>query len=564
MFYIRRNEIFEGFNKFANVVYHKTDASNLESFKKTRKFDINRARNSMYGKGVYAVYDLERNLRADHITWNNYYGGLILKCIVDINRFLIFDYDMSKDLYGENYRLIDQARNVFKIKDEYFLANVYNIGHFLEDAIENDPDIRDEHFIYSADYTRIFYKTLGDTIKKYVDGLIYTGRHDGRCCVSYNFNKVVVIGYAFFDSNTKSVKDLKWEKMDNKFEDFVDFFVEKYKEESLSTKKVSFNPKDKKFVYIDKISKERKEISVDDVLSLLKNNNIDSEFKQNITLDETHINGKYIIGLKDSNGDIVYGIIDKSGKIVLDIKYVLIDYVCNKNFCVGSIYEDFKDCYVVKRRGDMKFGVFDLAKEKFIYDVEYDDVNIHSVGDITVLYLRKGNSDVLSSPNKGWSIKSKDGYYLFENRQNKYDLNSFLFKYKSFRYNKYLFGIFSYEQGKFLIEPEYTYLKTIKVNGKIYYILYINDIYCTIADDKFNILMSEEYVKKNNINSLVFVYGNLSVFESDDKYGVIDFVKKEIKVEPKYDEYKLDRNAIVIFKSGEEEFKYFMEKGDFI
>ena len=58
-----------------------------------------------YGVGMYATYELEDQLEPKMART---YGSFILKLKIPLDRFLIFDMDIAKQVYKENWRLKDQ------------------------------------------------------------------------------------------------------------------------------------------------------------------------------------------------------------------------------------------------------------------------------------------------------------------------------------------------------------------------------------------------------------------------------------------------------------------------
>jgi hypothetical protein len=149
---------------------------------------------AMYGVGVYTTYNLESQL-TDYM---EIYGNIIIECKINtLDKFLIFDYDIAKKIYGNrNYTLDRQLRLILgnewkEYKNNYKLKDLVNEIHSVE---------------YTSDVAYPFYVEFKNTIIKKLRGLIFTGSRDGNVLVSYDRKNVEPIRYS--ENNGETWKNI--------------------------------------------------------------------------------------------------------------------------------------------------------------------------------------------------------------------------------------------------------------------------------------------------------------------------------------------------------------------
>ena len=132
---------------------------------------------AMYGRGIYTTYWYSSSMK----DYNLGYGSYVIKGAADISGFIICDYEIAKQVYGRNYSLVDQVKNV--------------IG---PDKVINPSRNQERQWTLLKEYSKIletkkWTSSIALDLKKDfsidksgVNGVIYTGQHDGRCCVAYN------------------------------------------------------------------------------------------------------------------------------------------------------------------------------------------------------------------------------------------------------------------------------------------------------------------------------------------------------------------------------------------
>jgi hypothetical protein len=150
-------------------VYHRTK-TNPESSDILKKGIVPGVNNSaMYGTGLYATYDLQDQLSS---TMKRNYGEYILKGKINLDNFVILD----KEIY-------DISGNKEDFKD---YLKKFNVG--LGEISQYTSDIAAEKW--------------HNWKKRKYNGIIFTGRNDGRVAVIWNRRNFVPSSYSEDDGNT--------------------------------------------------------------------------------------------------------------------------------------------------------------------------------------------------------------------------------------------------------------------------------------------------------------------------------------------------------------------------
>jgi hypothetical protein len=141
---------------------------------------------SMYGNGVYSTYDLQSQLNDN---MRSTYGNIIIESkVLSMKDFLIFDYDMSKKIYGnKNYTLSRQLRLI--------LGN--EIKHVNVENLEQKLNVTK----YTSDVALDFIKSYKNTIST-LRGIVFTGSNDGKVLVSYDRKNVEPLRYTLDEGKT--------------------------------------------------------------------------------------------------------------------------------------------------------------------------------------------------------------------------------------------------------------------------------------------------------------------------------------------------------------------------
>jgi hypothetical protein len=166
------------------IVYHRTGKYGDSALKGIAADGYRVGGGAMYGVGVYTTYDLESQLQ-DYL--RNTYGNIIIESkVLSMDKFLIFDYDIAKKIYGNvNYTLDNQLRLILGNNWRYFKDN-----DILKKLIEKVAIVK-----YTADVADTFYQNFKDTIVRNLRGIVFTGRNDGKVLVSYDRKNVEPLRY---------------------------------------------------------------------------------------------------------------------------------------------------------------------------------------------------------------------------------------------------------------------------------------------------------------------------------------------------------------------------------
>jgi len=138
---------------------------------------------SMYGPGLYTVYELESTTNPNSSTIH--YGDYVVKFKAkDLSKYLIFESQIAKIIHGENWRIKDQIKNVLKIQ----MPNQYWDWDRTQRASEQE---------FTSDAALSFCKGQKPWEHK-CEGIIYRGRRDGYCLLAYApYKELQFLAYAY-------------------------------------------------------------------------------------------------------------------------------------------------------------------------------------------------------------------------------------------------------------------------------------------------------------------------------------------------------------------------------
>lgn len=189
------------------IVYHRSHSDNLISSVKAKGY--NPGSGDMYGRGFYATYDLDSQLRAD---MQDSYGDHVYKFAVDTSKYFFFDYSEFEKTplfreYNKKYpgNPINET-NFIRFQFQYF--NIMDKPNYKEysskesfnaakkeylDKLHKSANIiqkksQKNYTSDAAEYTYGVYSLYNFTEK--VKGIVFTGRHDGRVLVAYDTSTI--------------------------------------------------------------------------------------------------------------------------------------------------------------------------------------------------------------------------------------------------------------------------------------------------------------------------------------------------------------------------------------
>ena len=146
------------------VVYHgtKADPDFLIDTLLKNEFKPGEGAGSMYGKGLYTVYDFPGTN-----TSKGNYGDYVIKLKVNLYGYIIFDPDVALKVYKKPLTPAEQAEEV---------------GY--SDTVINALSSVSLH--HSGVFTSNSALSVSKTLQHYVKGLVFTGENDGRVAVVYD------------------------------------------------------------------------------------------------------------------------------------------------------------------------------------------------------------------------------------------------------------------------------------------------------------------------------------------------------------------------------------------
>ena len=182
------------------VVYHRTSSVEIAKGILTKGFMPGSG--AMYGKGLYTTYDIDSQLNK---TMASVYGNIILKLKISLYKFLVLDREVAKVVYGKNYKLVDQwialTGKSFEKQQENSLIN---------ELQRYDVNLNAANPPFTSIFASELIKYHEAELFKHVNGVVFTGKTDGRVAVVYNYDSVTPISYIFNDSSTSpEVMNLK-------------------------------------------------------------------------------------------------------------------------------------------------------------------------------------------------------------------------------------------------------------------------------------------------------------------------------------------------------------------
>ena len=169
------------------TVYHRTSHDNLVNSIYTEGFKPGIG--AMYGRGFYSTYSL-KSQEKDNMS--STYGNTIIKFAVPTKGFFFFDYDefkkspLAKELKSTNKTFIADQSKYYKLKFK-----------------DNRSRMSIDEKTYSSDIA-IWAVRSSDLISK-VNGIIFTGRHDGKVLISYKPKTIIPMSFKT-DGNSSFIR----------------------------------------------------------------------------------------------------------------------------------------------------------------------------------------------------------------------------------------------------------------------------------------------------------------------------------------------------------------------
>jgi hypothetical protein len=166
------------------VVYHgtKADPQVLISALLNDEFVPGKGAGSMYGKGLYTVYDLTGTQTED-----GEYGAHVIKLKLNLYGYIIFDPEVALQVYKAPLSIVEQAQEV-------------GVNEKIVEELKGVATGKNR-------YTSVAAEIASKFLKGRVKGLVYTGSRDGRCALVYDPTTAVPIAW-------KNVQSKNWTQVD--------------------------------------------------------------------------------------------------------------------------------------------------------------------------------------------------------------------------------------------------------------------------------------------------------------------------------------------------------------
>jgi len=166
------------------IVYHRTGKGGESPVANIAADGYRVGGGARYGVGVYTTYTLDSQLSGKM----SGYGNIIIESkVLSMDKFLIFDYDVAKKIYGnKNYTLDKQLRLILG-------------GEW--DKYKNDPKLKGLGSKvgltkYTSDIAYYLTTTFTNNIMPKLRGIVFTGQQDGNVLVSYDRTNVEPLRYS--------------------------------------------------------------------------------------------------------------------------------------------------------------------------------------------------------------------------------------------------------------------------------------------------------------------------------------------------------------------------------
>lgn len=241
------------YGKLATVFHRTPKLQNVKGIAKNG-FDINlmgttssgRVQKGARGKGIYATFTLPSQFKKQNTGRPmRIYGDFIIKCLVNLDSFIIFDKEMAEKVHGNNWQIKDQLRHVLgsnwikipglkEFADKTFLKSEKDVkykGEFpawrFDTEIFRDigwrdgkpykghGDYHDTVEVESYKFYHMFATDENPLFKK-VGGLLYLSS-DGESVVVYNPDLLKPLAFAYNKGNDKKISPVEFHPIESVF-----------------------------------------------------------------------------------------------------------------------------------------------------------------------------------------------------------------------------------------------------------------------------------------------------------------------------------------------------------
>ena len=171
------------------TVFHRTRSVKDVSGILTSDFKSGAATGCYYGCGLYTTFAIE----SQFTNYMKMYGEALIKFkVTGLDKYLIFQLSVAKQIHGKDYKISDQLKKLGVLNK----VNPNSLEYY---------DKRQEKEKNSATLAKEFYES-NDWIANSVKGIIYYGSNDGYCLVKYptvQDGTITMWGYAVAEADNQ-------------------------------------------------------------------------------------------------------------------------------------------------------------------------------------------------------------------------------------------------------------------------------------------------------------------------------------------------------------------------
>ena len=479
------------------IVYHRTGKLGFNPSKNIADIGYNIGKGDHYGYGVYTTYDIESQLNNKMKT---NYGNIIIESkILDISKFLIFNYDIAKKIYKSRYQFGYQLKQILGKKEWLNYKN--------NDTIKYIHNTLDEGNVkYTSDLAYDFSKSFKNSILRKLNGMIFTGENDGNVLVVYNRRNIEPLRYSEDDgqtwTNVRNVKTYQRIKDSDEYKNNTELhhILNNIENEPIFRNFIITIPEKYHDYILNYLSKKGDKLNESEIdffnnLKFLKkfgDFNIFNIIKNSKDKEQTALEIIEMIGEKISGGEIMhilnyFTIPDNKGLVNIDVLIKKIIEIKGEKLEIDDInnllkYSDDKDLIakkIIDIKGD-KLNYYNI--EEFLkYSVNIDNIAIKiietfgerlDVFKLKIIMQFSKDKDLIVTKIidvKGEKLNDADIYYLLKYSDNKDDIATKIINIKGEKISGgEIYSLFFYSKDKEVIK------KLLLQNGIDYKL--INDV----------------------------------------------------------------------------------------
>lgn len=191
------------------IIYHRTKNKQIKDILSKGEFIGGGGTGALYGKGLYTTYE-DYSEESDNAL---NYGNITIQFKVTLDNFLVLDYyifdqlaSYKKTLEQFNYKKTKKHKPIdthsfIDIQLQYY--GISNIDSEYMKIHKNE---------YSSELFIHIYEN-NPYISNVINGAIYTGAQDGKCCLVYNVTKAIPLAIRSPQSKYKWVNILNAKEM---------------------------------------------------------------------------------------------------------------------------------------------------------------------------------------------------------------------------------------------------------------------------------------------------------------------------------------------------------------